>query len=196
MAIPFGIEGSDSLVNGVGEVFAAGERLVCEMMPLQIAPYSLDGSELRGIFWQPFDGEPGRAGGQRGARRLADVDGAVVEDEPDRLGSSAGFGTVAAVELFEKGDEISAALARAGLDDQFPPRPIKGADHRDLGGLAGSGDTQIGALLGPDMGEVGMREGFRLVSKQQHDVADRGLRFQQLTAQTGTVNGIGILTAL
>src|ERR1700741_458358 len=62
MAIPFGIEGSDSLVNGVGEVFAAGERLVCEMMPLQIAPYSLDGIELRGIFWQPFDAEPGRAG--------------------------------------------------------------------------------------------------------------------------------------
>src|ERR1700759_1623620 len=79
-------------------------------------------------------------------------------EEPDRLGSLAGFGTVAAVELFEKGDEISAAFARAGLDDQFPPRPIKGADHRDLGGLAGSGDTQIGALLGPDMGEVGMRE--------------------------------------
>src|ERR1700746_3645802 len=71
MAISFGIEGSDSLVNGVGEVFAAGERLVCEMMPLQIAPYSLDGIELRGIFWQPFDAEPGRAGGQRGARRLA-----------------------------------------------------------------------------------------------------------------------------
>src|ERR1700749_4109987 len=67
MAIPFGIEGSDSLVNSVGEVFAAGERLVCEMMPLQIAPYSLDGIELRGIFWQPFDAEPGRAGGQRGA---------------------------------------------------------------------------------------------------------------------------------
>jgi hypothetical protein len=67
MAIPFGIEGSDSLVSGVGEVFAAGERLVCEMMPLQIAPYSLDGIELRGIFWQPFDAEPGRAGGQRGA---------------------------------------------------------------------------------------------------------------------------------
>src|SRR6201997_2510953 len=192
MAIPFGIEGSDSLVNGVGEVFAAGERLVCEMMPLQIAPYSLDGIELRGIFWQPFDAEPGRAGGQRGARRLAGVDGAVVEDKPDRLGSLAGFGTVAAVALFEKGDEISAAFARAGLDDQFPPRPIKGADHRDLGGLAGSGDTQIGALLGPDMGEVGMRECFRLVSKQQHDVAGRGLRFQQLTAQTGAVNGIRI----
>src|ERR1700745_709490 len=50
MAIPFGIEGSDSLVNSVGEVFAAGERLVCEMMPLQIAPYSLDGIELRGIL--------------------------------------------------------------------------------------------------------------------------------------------------
>src|ERR1700756_1486777 len=31
--------------------------------------------------------------------------------------------------------------------------------------------------------------------KRQHDVAGRGLRFQQLTAQTGAVNGIGILTA-
>src|ERR1700756_1257570 len=95
MAISFGIEGSDSLVNGVGEVFAAGERLVCEMMPLQIAPYSLDGIELRGIFWQPFDAEPGRAGGQRGARRLAGVDGAVVEDEPDRLWRFAGVGAAA-----------------------------------------------------------------------------------------------------
>src|SRR5260370_22138350 len=87
MTVPFGIEGSDGLMNGVGEVFAASERLVREMMPLQIAPNPLDGVELRGIFRQPFDREPGRAGGQRGSRRLAGVGRAVVEDEPKRLGS-------------------------------------------------------------------------------------------------------------
>src|SRR5260370_9069384 len=97
MTVPFGIEGSDGLMNGVGEVFAASERLVREMMPLQIAPNPLDGIELRGIFRHPFDREPGRAGGQRGSRRLAGVDRAVVENEPNRLGSDTRLWAVAAV---------------------------------------------------------------------------------------------------
>jgi hypothetical protein len=192
MAIPFGIEGSDGLVNGVGEVFAAAERLVGEVVALQIAPYPLDGIELRGVFRQPLDSEPERASGQRGARRLAGVDGAVVEDEPDRLGRKTRFRTVAAVDLLEKGDEISAAFAVTGVHDEVSLRPVKGTDQSDFGGLARSRHAQIGSLLGPDMGEIGMRERFRLVAEQQHDVTGLGLRFQQLTAQAGPIDGVGI----
>src|SRR5215470_162034 len=196
MTVPFGIAGSDGLMNGVGEVFAASERLVREMMPLQIAPNPLDGVELRGIFRQPLDREPGRAGGQRGSRRLAGVDRAVVENEPNRLGSDTRLGAVAAVDLREEGDEITAAFPLAGAHDQVTLRPVEGADQGDLARLAGGGNAQIGPLLGPDMGEVGMRERRRFVPEQQHDVTGLGLGFQQPTAQAGTINRVGILTPL
>jgi hypothetical protein len=53
-----------------------------------------------------------------------------------------------------------------------------------------------GALLGPGVGEIGMRERFGLIAEQQHDVASFGLRFQQLATQAATVHGVGILATL
>jgi hypothetical protein len=113
-------------------------------------------------------------------------------DKLRRLGSAAGLRTIAAVDLLEKCDEISAAFAMAGMDDQITLRPVKGAKQGDFGGLAGSGHAQVGPFLGPDMGEVGMRERFRLVREQQHDVTGLGLGFQQLAAQPGAIDGIGV----
>jgi hypothetical protein len=124
------------------------------------------------------------------------MDGAVVEDKPDRLGSAAGLWTVAAVDLLKKRDEISAAFAVTGVHDQVSLRPVKGTDQSDFGGLTRGRHAQVGPLFGPDMGEIGMRERFRLVPEQQHDVAGFGLRFQQLTAQAGAIDGIGVLTPL
>src|SRR5260370_22115500 len=123
MTVPFGIEGSDGLMNGVGEVFAASERLVREMMPLQIAPNPLDGVELRGIFRQPFDREPGRAGGQRGSRRLAGVDMAVVENEPNRLSSDTRLCARAAAGPPEADDEITSATSPTRLCAHGPAGP-------------------------------------------------------------------------
>ena len=59
------------------------------MWALEFAPHDLDVVEFGGIFGEPFDGEPVRAGGECGAGRLADVDRAVIENNDDRLGGIA-----------------------------------------------------------------------------------------------------------
>src|SRR5215216_4335932 len=58
MAVSFGIELHDSFMDGAVEVIRAGEGLVSEMMPLQVAPEDLDVVQLRSIFRQPLDREP------------------------------------------------------------------------------------------------------------------------------------------
>jgi hypothetical protein len=83
MTISFPIEHPDRLVDGTIEVVWTRESLVSKMMLLQIAPELFDVVELRRVFRQPFDREPGRPLGEGGARRLAGVDRAVVEDEHD-----------------------------------------------------------------------------------------------------------------
>src|SRR3954451_7563756 len=79
MAVSLGVERSNRLVDGAVEVIRAGERLMSEVMPLQVAPETLDIVQLRSIFRQPLDGEPVGARGARGAACLAGVDRAVVE---------------------------------------------------------------------------------------------------------------------
>ena len=66
MAVSFGIKLHDSLVNGAVEVIRTVERLMSEVMPLQVAPEGLDVVQLRSIFRQPLDGEPVGALGERG----------------------------------------------------------------------------------------------------------------------------------
>src|SRR4051794_17566586 len=77
MAVSLGVERSNRLVDGAVEVIRAGERLMSEVMPLQVAPETLDIVQLRSIFRQPLDGEPVGARGERGAACLAGVDRAV-----------------------------------------------------------------------------------------------------------------------
>src|SRR5689334_22580195 len=57
-------------------------------MGLEIAPGRPDGVEFGGVFRQPLGGEPVFAGGERGQRRLADVDRVIVEHENDPLATS------------------------------------------------------------------------------------------------------------
>src|SRR4051812_11677797 len=67
MAVSFGIKLDDSLVNGAVEVIRAGEGLMSEVMPLQVAPDPFNIVQLRGVFRQPLDREPvGAPRGQRG----------------------------------------------------------------------------------------------------------------------------------
>src|SRR3954463_9522999 len=96
MAVSLGVERSNRLVDGAVEVIRAGERLMSEVMPLQVAPETLDIVQLRSIFRQPLDGEPVGALGERGAACLAGVDRGVVEDEHEELERDAELGTIAA----------------------------------------------------------------------------------------------------
>src|SRR3954451_20712189 len=93
MAVSFGIKLHDSLVNGAVEVVRTVERLMSEVMPLQVAPEGLDVVQLRSIFRQPLDGEPVGALGEGGASRLAGVDWAVIQDEHEGLDRNPELGT-------------------------------------------------------------------------------------------------------
>jgi hypothetical protein len=64
MAVSFGIEFHDGVMDRAVEVIRTGEGLVSEMMPLQVAPENLDVVQLRSIFRQPLDREPVGARGE------------------------------------------------------------------------------------------------------------------------------------
>src|SRR5215203_3439948 len=74
MAVSFGIELYNSVMDGALEVLRSGEGLVGEVMSLQIAPNPFNIVELRGVFRQPLDREPVGALGEGRAACLAGVD--------------------------------------------------------------------------------------------------------------------------
>src|SRR3954447_15323985 len=76
MAVSFGIEFYHGLVDSAVEVIRTVERLMCEVMPLQVAPENLDVVQLRRVFRQPLDREPVGALGKgcpRSARAARDA---------------------------------------------------------------------------------------------------------------------------
>ena len=56
-------------------------------------------------------------------------------------------------------------------------------------------DPEVGAPLGPEMGKIGVGQGFRFVGEQEPDVAGPGLLPQQLEPQAGTLDRLGVLAA-
>ena len=182
----------DRLVESVG----IGEGLVSEMMRLEVAPDGLDVVQFRGVFGQPLDGEPMCAGSERRERALAGMDRAIVRDQHDGREGLSGPRTIAPVELLEMGDEIAAALGRAGVDDEFADRVIERAQQRNLLCLSWGRDPQIGASLRPGTGEVGMRQRLALIAIEQNDVAGFGLLLAQLQAQADPFDLGGVLPAL
>src|SRR3954447_22825301 len=106
MAASFGIEFPDGVVDRLIEVVRSGEGLVSEVMPLQVAPETLDIVQLRRVFRQPLDPEPMSPLGEGGPSRLTGVDGAVVAHQHDRLEHAAELGTIAAVDLLQESDEV------------------------------------------------------------------------------------------
>src|SRR4051812_36383937 len=193
MAVSLGVERSNRFVDGAVEVIRAGERLMSEVMPLQVAPETLDIVQLRSIFRQPLDGEPVGARGERGAACLAGVDRAVVEDEHEGLEHHPELGAIAPLNLHQESDEVRASFGPAGAPDELAPRPIEHAEHRHFGALARRWDAQVGPLLRPDVRQVRVGEGFGLVTKEQHNVPRLGLGFEQLSAQARPVHGVGVL---
>jgi hypothetical protein len=55
MAVSFGVERDDGLMDRAVEVIRAGEGLVSQVMPLQVAPDPFDVVQLRSVFRQPLD---------------------------------------------------------------------------------------------------------------------------------------------
>src|SRR3954452_7236823 len=193
MAASFGIEFPDGVVDGLIEVVRSGEGLVSEMMPLQVAPETLDIVQLRSVFRQPLDPEPMSPLGEGGTSRLAGVDRTVVEDQNEGLDRDAELGTIAAVDLLQESDEVRASFGSAGLNNELATRPVEPPEHRHFGALARRWDAQVGPLLRPDVRQVRVGEGFGLVTKEQHNVHRLGLGFEQLSAQARPVHGIGVL---
>src|SRR5215218_9039162 len=74
MAVSFGVERDDGLMDRAVEVIRAGEGLVSQGMPLQVAPDPFDVVQLRSVFRQPLDREPVSALGEGGTGGFAGVD--------------------------------------------------------------------------------------------------------------------------
>ena len=72
---------------------------------------------------------------------------------------------------------------------------VEGAQDGTLARLPRRLEPQVGTPLGPGMGEVGVGQGFGLVSEQEPDVAGLGLLPQQVETETGARDRLGILAA-
>src|SRR3954453_3690145 len=133
-------------------------------------------------------------GGGR-ARHLAGVDRAVGEDEHDRRDRSPELGPIAPIDLFQERDEVRTPLGPAGAHDELAPGPVEHAEHRHFGAWARGRNAQIGPFLRPDVRQVQMSQGFRLVRDQKHEVARLGLSLEQRPAQARPVHRVRVLAA-
>jgi hypothetical protein len=123
------------LVDFAVERFDIGERLMGEMMRLEIVPDDLDVIEFGRVFGEPFDGQPVTARIKRRQGHLAAVDRPIVQDQQDGFCHAAGFGAVKAVELLQMRNEISTALRTACIYYELTLGMIEGAHHGDFLGL-------------------------------------------------------------
>src|ERR1051325_6524521 len=89
MRLPLVVETGDNVRDGVGESVGIGEGSVSELMLLEVAPAPFDVVQLRGVFRQPFEGEPGTLG-ERLCGQLAGVDWPVVENRDQGAGAFRG----------------------------------------------------------------------------------------------------------
>src|SRR3954454_19090704 len=117
MRVPLVVETGDSVRDGAGESVGIGEGAIGELMLLEIAPASFDVVQLRGVFRQPFEGQP-RARGERLCGQLAGVDRPVIENRYQ--GPGAFGGAVCGAKLVEQVDKVGGALGGAGMDEQMP----------------------------------------------------------------------------
>src|SRR3954469_17018619 len=115
MGLSFMVKAGDSVRDGAGERVGIGEGAVGELMLLEVAPASFDVVQLRGVFRQPFEGEPGTLGEGAGCQ-LAAVDWSIVENRDQ--GPSAFGGAVGGAKLVKQGEEVGGALGGTGVHEQ------------------------------------------------------------------------------
>src|SRR4051812_30141047 len=147
MAMALRVELGDCVLDSAVEVIGTVERLMCEVMPLQVAPEGLDVVQLRGILRQPLDREPVGALGEGGAGRLAGVDRAVIQDEHERLGRNPELGTIAPIDLLQESDEVRASFGPAGAHDELATRPVEPPSIATLALWPGAGMRRSVPLL-------------------------------------------------
>ena len=83
MDISLAVQSFDRRVDCAIKRFDIGERLMGQMMRLEIAPDNLDVIELRCVFGQPLDGEPVLACIERRPGDFADMDRPIILDQHD-----------------------------------------------------------------------------------------------------------------
>jgi len=165
-----------------------------EVMGFEVAPDCFDVIEFWRVFGQPFDAEPMGAGSERVPGRLAGMDRAVIENDDHGALTLTGFGAVVMIEVFQKGDEVSAALGFGGGDDQPAVTPVEGAHHRNLPGLPGCRHAKVCAAFRPGAGRIGMGQRLALVGNEPQDVAHRGLCLAKAQPQADTINLLSALS--
>ena len=77
--------------------FDIGERLMGQMVRLEIAPDNLDVIEFKGVFGQPLDGEPVLARIERRQCDFADMDRPIILDQHDGSCQAPGSGAKEAI---------------------------------------------------------------------------------------------------
>lgn len=175
MRLSLVVEASDRVRDGAGESVGVSESAVGELMLLEVAPASFDVVQLRGVFRQPFEGQPG-ARGERLCCQLAGMDRPVIENRDQRPGA---FGdAVGGAELVEQIDKVGGALGGAGVHQKAPTHRIEGSEDRPLFRLAGRLDAQLGAAPRPAARQIGVRKRLGFVEKHQIDRSRCGLGFQ------------------
>ena len=97
------VEAGDGVRDGAGESVGIGEGAIGELMLLEVAPAPFDVVQLRGVFRQPFEGEPG-ARGECLCGQLAGVDRPVIEHRNQRPGAFGG--AVGGAKLVEQGNKV------------------------------------------------------------------------------------------
>jgi hypothetical protein len=124
MGLPLVVETGDSIRDGAGKSVSIGEGAISELMLLEVAPASFDVVQLRGVFRQPFEGEPG-ARGERLCGQLASVDRPVIENRDQGPGSFGG--AICGAELIEQGNEVGRAFGTprtAAISSAFRPSSV------------------------------------------------------------------------
>ncbi len=162
-------------MDRVVEFAWVSEGLMREMMRFEVMPDAFDVVQFGRIFGQPLDDEPVGAGRQRCQRELAGMDRPIVLDQHHRLDGLPGLRAMEPVELLEMGDEVAAALGRAGVHDKLACEVIERTQHGDLLRLPRRRHPQVRPRLGPCPREIGVRQCLALIAVEQYDVAGLGL---------------------
>ena len=188
------VHGGDSVVDLGVEMVDRDKGLVGEMVALEVTPGALDVIEFGGVSRQPLDGQPGPRG-KRSGGGAAGVDRAVVEHQDGWLGRGARRRCELAIEPREQADEVGTALGGAGLDHQAAGGNVERPQQGAPACLPRRRDAEVGATLGPGMGEVGVGQGLELVAEQNPDVAGPRLLPQQPEPQAGPLDRLRVLAA-
>lgn len=193
MRLPLVVEAFDATMDGLLEVIGVGEGSIGEMVLLEVAPTMLDGVELGRVLGQPLQREP-RPRSECLGRELAGMDRTIVHDNDQRL--DAFFLAIDQAEIIEQADKVGRALGGAGADKKPGADWVEGAQHGAAPSLSRRLDAQVGAALGPTMGQVGMGACLGRVEEKEVDHPRGGLAPQFLQSAAAGSDGLRILAPL